>query len=159
PDDVAPTRAALQASLDGRVTEYAAEFRMRCKSGEWRWGQTRGRGVQRDAEGRPGRMAGGHIDIDGVQRAHEERHAAREGAQAPARAERELVARMSHELRTPLNGVIVPVDLLAKMELSEEQRRYVGLARTSADLLLALIDDVLDLSKLSSGRLELEAIP
>src|SRR5262249_36311275 len=67
---------------------------------------------------------------------------AKEEAVAANLAKRAFLASMSHELRTPLNGVIGMVDLLATTVLSGEQRRYVEMARTSAGLLLSVINDI-----------------
>jgi PAS domain S-box-containing protein len=69
-----------------------------------------------------------------------------------------FLANMSHELRTPMNGVIGMVDLLASTPLDDRQRRYTEVARSSASLLLSVINDVLDFSKIEAGKLELEAV-
>jgi len=63
PEDAEAAEAALERHLDGEAPSYRAEFRMRTKSGEWRWVRSRGRVVMRDAEGKPRRMVGTHIDI------------------------------------------------------------------------------------------------
>ena len=81
---------------------------------------------------------------------------AREAANAANKAKSEFLANMSHEIRTPLNGVIGMAQLLEFTELSDKQRDYLQAIRTSSNSLLALINDVLDLSKIEAGRVELE---
>ena len=71
----------------------------------------------------------------------------------------QFLANMSHEIRTPLNGVVGMIELMRLTDMSEAQRRYTEQASQSSQALLRLVDDILDLSRIEAGRLELEAVP
>ncbi len=83
----------------------------------------------------------------------EELRAARDGALAAMQAKSAFLATMSHEIRTPMNGVLGMLGLLMDDELSPKQRQYAAAAHGSAEALLSIIDDVLDVSKIDAGKL------
>ncbi|KAA0888391.1 hypothetical protein ET418_16230 [Oryzomonas rubra] len=84
---------------------------------------------------------------------------ARKAADCASRAKSQFLANMSHEIRTPMNGIIGGAQLLGMTELCPEQKECLDYIRSSSESLLAIINDVLDLSKIEAGKIELECAP
>jgi len=90
------------------------------------------------------------------QRTEKQLEAAREHALAASRAKSEFLSSMSHEIRTPMNSILGMAELLAEGDLEPQQRKFLDVMRNNGNTLLMLINDILDLAKIESGRLSLE---
>ncbi|HWA62153.1 MAG TPA: ATP-binding protein [Caulobacteraceae bacterium] len=99
------------------------------------------------------------VDITAMRRAARAQEEATRAAEAANRAKSEFLAIMSHEIRTPLNGVLGMVQAMSREALPDAQRERLEVIGTSGETLLAILNDILDLSKIEAGRLELEDAP
>ena len=159
PRDFAERERRIERHLaDGQAYEY--EFELRWPDGSLHWLVSTGCAV-RDGAGRPLRMVGLNWDVTQRKRAEAARRDA-EAAERASRAKSQFLARMSHELRTPLNAMLGFTQLLehdGADRLDRLQRERLGRIRSAGDHLLALIDEVLDLSALEAGSLPLALQP
>lgn len=135
------------------VTDFESEIIRRDGSHLWISESVR---VVRNAAGEPQYFEGVAIDITTRREADRALRAAKEAADEASRAKSQFLASMSHELRTPLNGILGYTQILNRdPALSEKQRTGLNIIHQSADHLLALINDVLDLAKIEARKLEL----
>lgn len=137
-------------------TPYSVDFRMRAKSEEWIWIHSSGKVVEWTKEGKPLRMIGVHQDIDAQKRAEQQLIEAKQAAEAANRAKSEFLANMSHEIRTPMTAILGFADILADTVVDGAAVEATKIIRRNGDNLLHIINDILDLSKIESGKSEPE---
>ncbi|MGI4832342.1 MAG: ATP-binding protein [Janthinobacterium lividum] len=145
-----PWHAATDASVLATGQELSSEDTLALASGGLRWFHTVRRLLERPDGSR--QVLGVSTDITDLK-------AAQLAAEGAAQARENFLANMSHEIRTPMNGVLGIAGLLAKTSLTPQQQDYVRTIRSSGSHLLNLLNDVLDVAKINSGKLELEHIP
>lgn len=149
PDDREAAMAALQSHLK-HGTDYDLRIRYACADGDYRWFRTRGLAHRND--GRVTRMAGSITDITDLVRA-------RDRANAANRAKSDFLANMSHKIRTPMNGILGMARVLADKKLADDVQSKLDIIVRSGDTLMHLLDDILDLSKIEAGQIELDQAP
>ncbi len=163
PEDRERSLNRVKKHISGETDVFENLARMKHKEGHYVWIMARGRAL-RDASGKVYRFVGTHLDMT-QQKALEQRlreaedlqRIAREQAEAASRAKSIFVASMSHEIRTPMNGVLGMLQLLRDTPLTESQTALVTNAEKSSTALLDVIGDILDLSKIEAGKIDLES--
>jgi two-component system, sensor histidine kinase and response regulator len=158
PDDQKIAYESFRDFLEGKTELHEAEYRLRDATGAWRWIASRGRIVERAADGRPLRVAGTSADITDRKNAAAALELAKQEAERASRAKSEFLETMSHELRTPLNSIIGFANVLKRnrsKSLEASDLTYLDRIRENGVALLRLIDDVLDIAKIEAGRMEI----
>lgn len=158
PEAARATVENFEAAVAGTVPVYDAIYAYRRPvDGQIVWMHALGH-VARDASGKATDMYGVTQDITDFKKLEIELLAAKEAAEAAARAKSDFLANMSHEIRTPMNAVIGMTHLALKTELTAQQRDYLSKVSSSAQHLLGIINDILDFSKIEAGMLAVEAL-
>ncbi|WP_266202495.1 PAS domain S-box protein [Pontibacter kalidii] len=130
------------------------EVEMICKDGSHKTVVLDARLVYDDA-GEPMGLEGVIRDVSELKRTQIALLRAKEEAENLLKVKTQFLANMSHELRTPMNGIIGMIDLMSQINTDPEQREYIDTLRKSSDALLAILNDILDLSKIQAGKLVL----
>ena len=155
PDDRAGARELWQAHLDRGVPFHRVHRRMGPNG--FQWVEAAAEAV-RDANGRVCGAVGAVRDIEEEKRREAELIEARNAAEAANASKSAFLATISHEIRTPLNGILGMAQAMHRDELPDVQRERLDVIRQSGETLLAVVNDVLDLSKIGAGKLELEDV-
>ncbi|MDZ4279859.1 MAG: ATP-binding protein [Hydrogenophaga sp.] len=155
PDDVPGIKTAMRALLEGREQRAVVQHRVRTATG-WIWVETHGMVAEHDPKGEPLRLMGTLADIGERKRIEQDGARARELAEQASRAKSEFLANISHEVRTPLNALMGLTRMLMDSPLNAEQASWLSLMDSSAHSLLNLLNDILDLSRIEAGKLDIE---
>jgi PAS domain S-box-containing protein len=158
PQDLAKFDKALADHLAG-LSPFDLEYRLVGKNKDVHWVRARGR-ASFNEEGKPIRMSGSNMDMTRIKRAEERVISAKESAEKANLAKSEFLSSMSHELRTPLNAILGYAQLFEyDLNLTQQQMMNVREIRKAGAHLLQLINDVLDLAKIESGKMTVSLEP
>ena len=154
PDDRQPMADAFVVQLSGNTTfDKTVPFRLRRGDGTWEWFEGQSTYIA-NISGHPYRLVGICLSIQEYKDIENTLIEARKKAEESDRLKMAFLANMSHEIRTPLNAIVGFSDLLVETEELAERQEYIKIVRENNELLLQLISDILDLSKIEAGTFE-----
>ena len=156
PEDLPAVESHSQSAIDEKGQD-SAEYRIILPDGSIR-NVSKIERVVLDERGKVSRVIGVSMDITERKQAEAKLQTAKDAAEAASGAKSEFLANMSHEIRTPMNGIIGMTHLILQTELTSKQQEYIGMVKSSADALLTVINDILDVSKIEAGKFELDPI-
>jgi PAS domain S-box-containing protein len=154
PEDLERVTSELESVRRERRLYRSSHRIVRADTGETVWLQASGRFLYDDG-GRAVRMIGVAFDDSERKRAEEELRAAKAAADSANRAKGDFLAKVGHEIRTPISGILGMTDLALTERPGSRQRQFLLMARNSAEGLLTVINDLLDISKMETGKLDL----
>ena len=157
PEDRDLVFSTIDTVREGTIDGWKQEVRVRLTSGQWCWMQLRAQVIEANAaHGR--KLIGTVVDLTAWKKIEADMRAAKEVAEASSSAKSQFLANMSHEIRTPLNGVLGMAQALDADGLTPPQKEKVGVILDSGKSLMALLNDVLDLTKIEAGKMEISAV-
>lgn len=158
PDDLEVSRFALDNHLENKTQQFQSDRRVLHRDGTYRWFQSRGIVIERDAEGHPLKVVGSVVDITERKKLEEELIQAKNSAEANVKTKRRFLANISHEIRTPMHAIMGIAEQLTHSTLNDKQAYYLRIINDSAKALLGIINDVLDISKIEEGKLKIDNV-
>lgn len=159
PHDRSALKNALRQIRDGHADSFNFDGRVRTATGGWNWFRGRGQVIALDKLGRPSRIVGTFNDIELEKQRLLDLSNARDLADSRERAKTTFLANMSHEIRTPMHAMLGFAQILDATELDPKQRECIDAILNSGNLLLELLNDLLDLSRIEAGAIELNPAP
>lgn len=156
-DDRERVKAAYMSLIEGKVSKIKEEYRVLDKSDHhysFEWVEARATVDKKDKNGKVVSLVGSSVVITKRKRMELDLREAKEHAEESNRLKSAFLANMSHEIRTPLNAIVGFSNILASAEEEDEKKEYINIIENNNTLLLQLISDILDLSKIESGSME-----
>jgi PAS domain S-box-containing protein len=160
-EDIPNLLDMLTSALQG--TEYVSEFRMLAKDGQYIWVRGKGKVTEWDDKGRPLKMIGTNEDITDRKLIEEQLaekcrqlEVSQKEAERENQAKTKFLSGISHEIRTPMNGIVGILQLLKKSKLDQKQTKWVNMLQESINSQMSIINNMLDITTIESGKIELE---